>query len=137
MKLISSLLLGALLIFSSASFAKKSPMNLEISSDVLSSQGNKYYSYHFGQVRVNWSEWADLYLRNTGNGPLYVQGVYLHGSSAFRAWSNCPAYLYPGQSCLTRVEFRPWYEGYDTARLRFALADGNIYVDLGGWGVRY
>ncbi|MNL45150.1 hypothetical protein D3C87_1677700 [compost metagenome] len=137
MKLISSLLLGALLIFSPASFAKKSPLNLEISSDVLSSKGNRYYSYNFGQVRVNWSEWADFYLRNTGNGPLYVQGVYISGSSAFRSWSNCPAYLYPGQSCLTRVEFSPWYEGYDTARLRFALSGGNIYVDLGGWGVRY
>lgn len=137
MKFLSSFLMGALLLLSPTTFAANEAMNLEISSDAISTQGNRYYSYNFGQVRVHYSSWADFYLRNNGNGPLYVQGIYLQSGSAYRAWSDCPAYLYPGQQCLTRVEFRPWYEGYETGRLRFKFAEGNIYVDLSGWGTRY
>ena len=141
MKFLSSFLIGALLILSPSTFAATeaatAAMNFEISSDALTTQGNRYYSYNFGNVRVDYSQWADFYLRNNGNGPLYVQGVYLQSGRAYRAWSDCPAYLYPGQQCLTRVEFRPWYEGYETGRLRFKFANGNIYVDLSGWATRY
>jgi hypothetical protein len=141
MKFLSSFLMGALLLLSPTTFAatetSTGAMNLEISSDAISTQGNRYYSYNFGNVRVRYSQWADFYLRNTGNGPLYVQGIYLQSGTAYRAWSECPAYLYPGQQCLTRVEFSPWYEGYETGRLRFQFAGGNIYIDLSGWGSRY
>lgn len=138
MKILSSFLMGAFLLLTPATFAATdSGLSLEISSDALSTQNNRYYYYNFGQVRVHFSEWADFYLRNTGNAPLYIQGVYMQSGSAYRAWSSCPAYLYPGQQCLARVEFRPWYEGYETGRLRFKFSGGNIYVDLSGWGSRY
>ena len=145
MRIHSKFLVASLIAFAPASFAQTilqqensdKRVNIEISSDALSAQRNQYYSYNFGSVRVRFSEWADFYLRNNGSGPLYVQGVYLQSGSAYRAWSNCPAYLYPGRSCLTRVEFTPWHEGYETGRLRFALGNGNIYIDLTGWGSRY
>lgn len=133
MKLLASLVLGALLSVQSLSFAETKSTEISIKADSLSAQYNQYYYYNFGQVRVNWSEWADFWLRNTGNGPLYIHSVYVYGT-AFRSWSNCPVYLYPGQSCLTRVEFRPWYRGYETGRLRFQFSNGNIFVDLSGWG---
>ena len=124
MKFFSSFLIGALLLLSPTTFAatKAKAMNLEISSDAISTQNNRYYSYSFGQVRVGFSEWADFYLRNTGNGPLYIQGVFLQSGSAYRAWSDCPAYLYTGQQCLTRVEFSPWFDGFEAGRLRFKFA---------------
>lgn len=137
MKFLTSFLMGALLLLNPTTFAAQEPMNLEISSDAISTQGNRYYSYNFGSVRVRFSEWADFYLRNNGNGPLNVQGVFLQSGTAYRAWTSCPAYLYPGQQCLTRVEFSPWYEGYETGRLRFKFSGGNIYIDLSGWGSRY
>ncbi len=136
MKLLSSLVLGALLAFQPASWADTSSKELTITTDTITAERNRYYSYSFGQVRVNWSEWADFWVRNNGHSPVYMQSVYVYGS-AYRGWSDCPSYLYPGQSCLTRVEFRPWHEGYETGRLRISFSTGSIYIDLSGWGVRY
>lgn len=145
MRILPRLLLASLMTFASAGMAATTPtqanndkrLNIEISSDALSAQRNQYYSYSFGSVRIRFSEWADFSLRNNGSGPLYIQGVYLQSGSAYRAWSNCPAYLYPGRTCVTRVEFTPWHEGYETGRLRIAHGNGNIYIDLSGWGNRY
>lgn len=134
MKLLLSIFLGILLYV--PGFAAKAPLELSFTADSVNNHSTQYYSYNFGGVRVNWSQYADFYLRNSGNLPLRVRGVYITGSS-YWAWSNCPRDLYPGQRCLTRVEFRPWSEGSFYGRLRFAFPDGNIYIDLFGWGVRY
>lgn len=112
------------------------PMEITVTPATIETQNHQRYYYNFGSVRVNWSQYADIYLRNTGHEPLYIRGVYISGA-AFWAWSQCPNYLYPGQSCLNRVEFRPWSEGYFSGTLRFALSNGNLMVDLYGWGVRY
>lgn len=135
MKLLLSIFLASCLSLPIISQAGPS-IEVSVNPTTVETQHNKYYYYNFGNVRVNWSEYADIYLRNTGNEPLYVHGVYISGS-AFWAWSHCPNYLYPGQSCLTRVEFRPWYDGYFSGTLRFSFPDGSIVVDLYGWGVRY
>lgn len=111
-------------------------LELSVNPQKIETHSNKYYYYNFGNVRVNWSEWTDIYLRNTGPQPLSVRGIFVTGS-AFWAWSNCPNWLAPGQSCVTRVEFRPWHEGSFSGRLRYSLGDGNIYVDLFGWGTRW
>ena len=137
MKFFSSFLMGALLVFAPTSFAATEPLTIDVSSSSASTQGNRYYTYNFGQVTINYSEWADFYLRNNGSAPLYVQGVYLQSGIAYRAWSSCPAYLYSGQQCLIQVEFRPWSTGYETGRLRIQLSTGNIYIDMSGYGSRY
>nr|BFD59917.1 hypothetical protein CKG001_20240 [Bdellovibrio sp. CKG001]BFD63324.1 hypothetical protein BdHM001_20050 [Bdellovibrio sp. HM001] len=116
--------------------ALASPVELRVSPTTIEAQSSRYYYYNFGSVRVNWSQYADLYLRNTGQEPLQIRGIYITGA-AFWAWSQCPEFLFPGQSCRTRVEFRPWHEGYFSGALRFKFPDGNIIVDLYGWGVRY
>lgn len=134
MKLVLSIFIGIFLAF--PTFAKSGSVELTVNPATLETQSSRYYYYNFGNVRVNWSEWADIYLRNTGVEPLNVRGVFIMGS-AYWAWSNCPNLLYPGQSCLTRVEFRPWHEGSFTGRLRFAFPYDSIYVDLYGWGVRW
>ncbi|MEK2645778.1 hypothetical protein [Bdellovibrio sp. BCCA] len=134
MKLLMSILLGFFL--SHPCFAKSDAVEISVSPSSLSSQSGRYYYYNFGNVRLNFSEWADITLRNTGVEPLNIRGVFIMGSG-YWAWSNCPNFLIPGQTCLTRVEFRPWYEGYFTGRLRFAFWDDSIYVDLYGWGVRW
>ncbi|WP_415063874.1 hypothetical protein [Bdellovibrio sp.] len=134
MKILLSIFLVILFCFPNHGAA--APMEISTSSDHLKTQYDKYYYYDFGNVRVNWSEYADIYLKNTGSHPLHLRGVFIQGS-AFWAWSNCPTWLSPGQRCLARVEFRPWTNGYFSGRLRFAFPDGNIYVDLYGWGDRW
>ncbi|ASD63454.1 Ig-like domain-containing protein [Bdellovibrio bacteriovorus] len=134
MKLLLSIFLAASLCLPLTTQA--APLEVTVTPSTIETQSHQYYYYNFGSVRVNWSQYADIYLRNTGHEPLYVRGVYISGA-AFWAWSQCPNYLYPGQSCLTRVEFRPWYEGYFSGALRFAFPNGSIVVELYGWGVRW
>ncbi|UXR63282.1 hypothetical protein EZJ49_09350 [Bdellovibrio bacteriovorus] len=134
MKILLSIILT--MILQMPVFALASPVELTVNATTIEAQSSKRYYYNLGSVRVNWSQYADLYLRSTGRNPVQVLGVYISGA-AFWAWSQCPNYLLPGQSCLTRVEFRPWHDGYFSGALRFKFPDGNIFVDLYGWGVRY
>lgn len=134
MKTLTQLLFGILISF--PALAHSSSLEITKNSDSIQSQGNQYYRYDFGLVRVNWSQYADFSLRNTGSTPLPIRGIFISGSR-FWAWSNCPAVLSVGQRCWTRVEFRPWWEGSYYGRLRFAFPDGNIFIDLYGWGTRY
>ncbi|KHD89575.1 MAG: hypothetical protein OM95_02240 [Bdellovibrio sp. ArHS] len=101
----------------------------------LETKANRYYSYNFGSQWLHFSRCVDFTLRNTGSQPVQLRGVFIMGSS-FWAQSNCPPWLAPGQVCLTRVEFRPWFEGSHHGRLRFAFIEDSIYVELFGWGVR-
>lgn len=136
MKLLFGLALSCLLSLPAWSAPPASPqqqVEIEI-SDGASTQHSRRYSYNFGSVRVNWSEWAYITLRNTGYGPVSIYGVSVYGAG-FSGWTGCPYYLYGGQSCTTRVEFRPWSQGYYNGRLDFRLSSGNIYFDLYGWGV--
>ncbi|MNJ94762.1 hypothetical protein D3C87_124640 [compost metagenome] len=103
-------------------------------SDSPATEGHRRYTYNFGNVRVNWSQWAYINLRNTGYSTIRVYHVNIYGSG-FSGWSSCPYYLHGGQVCSTRVEFRPWSRGYYSGRLDYILSSGNIYVDLYGWGV--
>lgn len=119
-----------------AAGAQTEPAEVTVNPRNIEAQSRDYYYYNFGNVRVNWSRYADIYLRNTGYEPLYIRGVFIAGT-AFWAWSYCPKVLYPGQSCLTRVEFRPWYEGAFSGTLRYQFPHGSIWVDLYGWGTRY
>lgn len=134
MKLLLSIIFG--LIISMTAFATNNSLELSYNSEEIHPQTTKYYSYNFGSVLVNWSRYADFYLKNNGRSHLNIHGIYILGNS-YWAWSNCPRDLAPGQRCLTRVEFRPWFEGFFTGRLRFALPSDNIIIDLYGWGVRY
>lgn len=136
MKLLILLTFGIFLNLPALADVSRNPFEISIAPDAIQEQHNRYYSYNFGTVRVNWSQYADFVLRNTGSSVLHIRGVYISGTS-YWAWTNCPRYLRPGQRCLARVEFRPWSEGYYTGRLRFALSYGNIFVDLYGWGSRY
>lgn len=134
MKRLMCMVLAAFL--SVPAWAQNEPAEVTVNPNTIETQSRDYYYYNFGSVRVNWSRYADIYLRNTGHEPLHVRGVFISGS-AFWAWSYCPNVLYPGQSCLTRVEFRPWYEGYFSGALRYQFPHGSIWVDLYGWGTRY
>lgn len=140
MKFLFTALLSALISFSvhSAHALSRDTNTVELAIDHnhIQTLANKYYYYNFGNVRVHTSQWADIYLRNTGSDYLNVQGVFVTGN-AFWAWSNCPNYLAPGASCLARVEFQPWYEGSFNGRLRFKFPGGNVYVDLYGYGRNY
>ena len=134
MKTLLSIILTMAIQWPALSLA--TPVELRVNPATIEAQSNRYYYYNFGSVRLNWSQYADLYLRNTGTEPLQIRAIYISGAT-FWAWSQCPEYLAPGQACLTRVEFHPWYEGYFSGSLRFKFPDGNIIVDLYGWGVRY
>ena len=135
MKLITTALLG--LLISLSSFAADSK-NLEITvnENQIEAAANQYYSYDFGQVFINSSSFANFNIRNTGSGVLAIHGIYI-GGATFTAWSNCPAYLNPGQACGARVEFRPWYDGYHRGRLEFRFAQDSIFVDLFGRAFTY
>lgn len=134
MKLLLGFIFG--IFISLPSFAAKSTLEISLNTQSAQDLATQYYSYNFGSVRVNWSQYADFYLRNNGTSPVQMRGVYITGIS-FWAWSNCPRVLLPGQRCLARVEFRPWSEGSYFGRLRFAYLGGNIYINLYGWGVRF
>lgn len=108
-------------------------LQIEITDGVAPRQ-SQYYSYNFGNVQVNCSQWAYITLRNNGYDPVSLYGVSVYGPG-FNGWTDCPYYLEGGQSCTTRVEFRPWNPGSYNGRLDFRLSSGNIYVDLFGWGV--
>lgn len=123
------------LFFQLPGHATPNSREFSITAKSLQEQSNQRYSYNFGSVRLYWSQYADFYLRNTDSQALPLRGVFITGSS-YRAWSDCPRTLSPGKRCLTRVEFRPWTEGYFTGRLRFAFPDENIYVELFGWGLK-
>jgi len=130
-------LLGLLLTaFIALPAGAKPSLEVTLGDKPLKTQYDRYYYYNFGSVPVNFSRYADFTLRNVGNQPVYLRGVFIIGS-AFWAWSNCPPYLFPGQACLTRVEFRPWHEGSFNGRLRFAFPTDNIYIDLFGWATRW
>ncbi|WII71652.1 hypothetical protein QJS83_14380 [Bdellovibrio sp. 22V] len=116
--------------------APTSPLQISVNNETLKEESNQYYYINFGSVRVHWSRYENVILRNTGAYPVEIRGVFITGS-AFYAWSNCPRWLQPRETCATRVEFRPWYDGHFAGRLRFAFSYDNIYVDLYGWGVRW
>lgn len=133
MKLALSLLLVS--IASLTNIALANSVEYQINSSQGDTQSSKQYYYNFGSVRVHSSSYADLYLRNTGNDPVHIRAIYISGA-AFYAWSYCPNILHPGHRCLTRVEFRPWHEGYHSGALRFKFPHDSIIVDLYGWGWR-
>jgi hypothetical protein len=114
---------------------QKSPMQITVGK-MGPIESRNYYTYNFGNVQVNYSAYQYFYLRNIGNYPITLYGVYISGTS-YWARTNCPPVLNPGFSCTTQVEFRPWYEGYFPGRLRFQLNTGSEIVDLYGWGVRW
>lgn len=124
-----------LTLFYSQGFAKSSP-SVELTtseSKNMHAVANRYF-YSFGNQSIHYSQWTYFTLRNNGAEPLYIRGVFIIGS-AFDAWTNCPINLPPQRSCLTRVEFRPWYVGFFSGQLRFAYTNDSTYVDLSGWGV--
>jgi hypothetical protein len=140
MKLLVSLFLASLVSLSAlASEPKKAttakPTEIVITNEA-QAQNSQYYSYNFGSIGVNWRISADFVVRNNSSYTLYFNNITISGSS-YRAYSGCPYQLYPGQSCVTRVDFQPWYVGYQYGRLGFWFSHGSIIVDLTGYGTRY
>ncbi|WP_373997651.1 hypothetical protein [Bdellovibrio bacteriovorus] len=133
MKVLLPIFLG--LFLSVSSFAAPTPVEIKTQTGQIEAKGDRYYSYNFGSQWINFSRWVDFTLRNTGTDPVQLRGVFIMGSS-YWAQSDCPPMLAPGQVCLTRVEFRPWFEGSHHGRLRFAFINDSIYIDLYGWGIR-
>ena len=108
------------------------PIELIITDDPRSLD-SKYYYYNFGSVTVHYRESADFVFRNRSSRSVYFNNITISGS-AYRAYSGCPYRLNPGNSCVTRVDFVPWYEGYHYGRLGFWYNGGNIIIDLQGYG---
>ena len=136
MKSLVTLFVSALIYFPAQAKESSPQLEIKINQEQQEIQTQSSYHYNFGGVRVHWSRWADIYLRNTGHEYLPIHNVYVSGS-AFWGWSNCPRYLAPGYSCYARVEFRPWHEGSFYGRLRFEFPYRGINVDLYGYGTRY
>ena len=136
MKTIMSILMS--LFFTLPSFAntdenKSKGLEIKISEDSMQSQEHINSSFNFGNVPIGQSRWANFRLTNTGYGNIAVFNIYVSGGG-FYAWGSCPYWLYPGQSCYTRVEFRPWYQGGHSGQLTYSTSAGNYYVYLYGWG---
>jgi|GEM_PF-1035506 hypothetical protein len=108
------------------------PIELVVTDDPRSLD-SKYYYYNFGSVTVHYRESADFVFRNRSSSSVYFNNITVSGS-AYRAYSGCPYRLSPGSSCVTRVDFVPWYEGYHYGRLGFWYNGGNIIIDLQGYG---
>ena len=124
-----ALLLGCLL--ASPAFA-----NVDIELAQVSTLDTRYYSYSFGDVRVNSSRWADFNFNNRGPEAVKIDRIDLWGQF-FHGQTNCPAVLAAGAACRVSVEFRPVFDGYTTGRLSFLTSSGDVVIDLSGWGRRY
>jgi len=145
MKLLASLLLASLVSTSAAIAAVGVPTSETsnpattteiIVTDSLQTQRTQYYYYNFGTVGLNWRESQDFVVRNRSSHSIYFNNITISGS-AYSSYSGCPYRLYPGQSCATRVDFIPWFEGYHYGRLGFWLNSGSIIIDLQGYGRRW
>jgi len=95
---------------------------------------DEHYSFNFGYVTLGFQMYADFTL--TANGaPVDVEQITIAGMM-YRASTNCPAVLMPGQTCTTRVIFWPRDLGPQWGRLVFDVKTHYIVVDLVGYGTR-
>lgn len=132
MKLLLSI--GTALLLSGSAFAVDAKtMNLEFSPGSATAQMDQYYSYNFGTTSIRMPRYADFSLNNKGPGELSVHQIAVSGMD-YDAYDNCPQVLAPKLSCIIRVRFSPWTEGYKTGRLYIQTDDGRILIDLIGWG---
>ncbi|UZV39863.1 tail fiber [Xanthomonas virus PB119] len=92
-------------------------------------------SLSFGNIVMNQSSIArQLVVTNVGSHPVRIGEIKTSG--AFRATSNAPAYLNPGQNFLIDVFFLPRNEGISTGGVYVDTNDahGTEYASLIGYG---
>lgn len=130
-------------LFSTVSFARGAVFSLTRVSNprwdmphkpLAGSAGNQSMSYSFGQVARNSRVSVAYKFSNTGDLPLNINEISIEGPG-FDADHNCPAILPKKGSCLTWIYFWPAWEGFHTGRLIWSTAEGDLVLNLSGFGV--
>jgi len=74
--------------------------------------------------------------RNSGDGPLVVQGIsLLSGKDDFNQNNDCAAPIAPGGYCTVSIVFKPSQTGPRTGVIGLASESGTFYFDLSGKGL--
>ena len=95
-----------------------------------------YYSYNFGRVWLNSSQYASYRLTNTGSTPLTFLQATISGA-AYSASHNCNGVVLPNQVCRFDIRYSPFFVGFDSGRFVLSFVeDLDLVVDLWGEGYR-
>ncbi len=94
------------------------------------------YSYNFGRVWLNSSQYASYRLTNTGSTPLTFQSASVSGID-FSASHSCVGKLAPQQVCRFDIRYSPFFAGFNSGRFILSFIENlDIVVDLWGEGYR-
>ena len=95
-----------------------------------------YYSYNFGRVWLNSSQYASYRLTNTGSTPLTFLQATISGSG-YSARHNCNGVVLPHQVCRFDIRYNPFFVGFDSGRFVLSFVeDLDLVADLWGEGYR-
>ena len=95
-----------------------------------------YYSYNFGRVWLNSSQYASYKLTNTGSTPLTFLQATVSGID-YSASHSCNGTLLPNQVCRFDIRYSPFFAGFSSGRFVLSFVeDLDLVVDLWGEGYR-
>ncbi len=124
----------AVLMFASVSQASVSVRALQPSAT--ENSNDQYVSEFFGNVRLNFSQYAAWEITNNGDQAITFAAMNLRGMM-FYGNTNCPDTLEPSQKCTVQVRFTPTMVGSHTGALDVLISDGhNIFFDFWGYGIQ-
>lgn len=94
------------------------------------------YTYNFGRVWLNSSQYASYRLTNTGDLPLTFLSASISGAD-YSASHSCVGVLQPNQVCQFDIRYSPFFTGFSSGRFVLSFVeDLDIVVDLWGEGYR-